>query len=155
MERLTNSNFQIPPLKDASYWLQVYFKLKDYENIGTVEELEEAKTQFDNINSAVEGMVAIGLCNDEDAKESILSLIKYQKSIQALEALEEIQQYRAIGTVDELKALQEKNEPKKVIEHETPYFVHWQCGNCGAEFYSGQIFCDDCGHPADWGELLK
>lgn len=73
----------------------------------------------------------------------------------AIQALKEIQEYRAIGTVEELKALKEKNEPTKVIEHETPYFVHWQCGNCGAEFYSGQIFCDDCGHPADWGELLK
>ena len=31
----------------------------------------------------------------------------------AIKALEEIQQYRAIGTVDELKALKEKNMAKK------------------------------------------
>lgn len=34
MERLTNSNKEIPTLFDnAEYWLQVYFKLKDYEDL--------------------------------------------------------------------------------------------------------------------------
>ncbi len=34
MERLTNSDKEIPTLVDnAEYWLKVYFKLKDYENL--------------------------------------------------------------------------------------------------------------------------
>ena len=34
MERLTNSDKEIPTLFDnAEYWLQAYFKLKDYENL--------------------------------------------------------------------------------------------------------------------------
>ena len=34
MERLTNSDKEIPILVDnARYWLQVYFKLKDYEDL--------------------------------------------------------------------------------------------------------------------------
>lgn len=34
MERLTNSDKEIPTLVDnAEYWLTVYFKLKDYENL--------------------------------------------------------------------------------------------------------------------------
>ena len=34
MEKLTNSDKKIPTLVDnAEYWLQVYFKLKDYENL--------------------------------------------------------------------------------------------------------------------------
>lgn len=34
MERLTNSDKEIPTLVDnAEYWLEVYFKLKDYENL--------------------------------------------------------------------------------------------------------------------------
>ena len=32
------------------------------------------------------------------------------------EALEEVKAYRAIGTIEEFKALKEKNEPKKPIE---------------------------------------
>lgn len=67
----------------------------------------------------------------------------------------ELESYKEIGTIEDFKDLKEKNEPAKVIEHEAPHFVHWQCGNCGAEFYSGQKFCDECGHPADWGDLLK
>ena len=34
MERLTDSNKEIPTLVDnAEYWLEVYFKLKDYEDL--------------------------------------------------------------------------------------------------------------------------
>lgn len=34
MERLTNRNKEIPTLVDnAEYWLEVYFKLKDYEDL--------------------------------------------------------------------------------------------------------------------------
>ena len=34
MERLTESNKEIPTLVDnAEYWLKVYFKLKDYEDL--------------------------------------------------------------------------------------------------------------------------
>lgn len=43
-ERLTNSDKEIPTLNDnAEYWLQVYFKLKDYETIGTIEEFKALK----------------------------------------------------------------------------------------------------------------
>lgn len=42
-ERLTNSDKEIPTLDDnAEYWLQVYFKLKDYEAIGTIDEFKQA-----------------------------------------------------------------------------------------------------------------
>ena len=35
MERLTESNKEIPTLVDnAEYWLKVYFKLKEYEDLG-------------------------------------------------------------------------------------------------------------------------
>ena len=34
MERLTNSDKEIPTLSDnAEYWLKAYFKLKDYEDL--------------------------------------------------------------------------------------------------------------------------
>lgn len=43
-ERLTNGDKEIPTLNDnAEYWLQVYFKLKDYEAIGTIEEFKALK----------------------------------------------------------------------------------------------------------------
>lgn len=44
MERLTNSDKEIPTLVDnAGYWLKVYFKLKEYEDLElkNLEELEK------------------------------------------------------------------------------------------------------------------
>lgn len=61
--------------------MKVFDEVLAYRKIGTVEELKEAKTLFDSIDSAVDSIVALGLCGYEDAKESILSLVKYSKSI--------------------------------------------------------------------------
>ena len=38
MERLTNSEKEIPPLVDnVEYWIKVYFKLKEYEDLEDLE----------------------------------------------------------------------------------------------------------------------
>lgn len=107
----------------------------------------------------------------------------------AIQALEEIQQYRAIGltpelieamqghnialindlgeyqsigTIDEFKALKEKDEPKKPepIDYEKYTDIvtnakflrgaYW-CPNCEHTVRSG-IYCDDCGQALDWSE---
>ena len=64
----------------------------------------------------------------------------------AIKALEEIQQYRAIGTVEEFKALKEKNEPKKPIIHGLGqrYCPVCKCG--GADHF----YCPNCGQKLDW-----
>ena len=62
-----------------------------------------------------------------------------------IQALEEIQQYKAIGTIEEFKALKEKNTPKKVAyqgEHE-------KCPNCGSFHVFGK-HCTECGQAVDY-----
>lgn len=59
----------------------------------------------------------------------------------AIQALEEIQQYRAIGTIEEVKVLKEKSEPKKPIIHGLGqrYCPICKCG--GADHF----YCARCG----------
>lgn len=64
---------------------------------------------------------------------------------EVMKALEEIQQYRAIGTIEEFKALKEKNTPKKVAyqgEHE-------KCPSCGSFHVFGK-HCTECGQAVDY-----
>ena len=79
----------------------------------------------------------------------------------AREALAEIQQYRAIGTIEEFKALKEKNEPKKAIgkrKHDEAY-----CPACNEVISDGEFWaldeyvhhCNYCGQAVkgvDWSE---
>ena len=63
----------------------------------------------------------------------------------AIQALEKVQQFEAIGTIEELKALKEKNTPKKVayqVEHE-------KCPNCGSFHVFGK-HCTECGQAVDY-----
>ena len=72
-------------------------------------------------------------------------------------AVKELEQYRAIGTVDEFKALKEKNEPKKAIKNNPIINDFWSeesmlCPNChGWVSRLGYCFCDKCGQKLDWG----
>ena len=59
----------------------------------------------------------------------------------AIKALEEIQQYRAIGTVSEFRELKEKATAK-----------FSPCPKCGSVRSLGDGFCYDCGTALDWSE---
>lgn len=66
----------------------------------------------------------------------------------AISALEEIQQYRAIGTVGECREATEKQRayrPIKLID----CVYGCKCGNKVTECFQ---YCDMCGQRLDWGE---
>ncbi len=64
---------------------------------------------------------------------------------EATELLEEVEQYRALGTVEELKEAREKQTPKKPINNECPIceepIPRWDTR-----------YCPDCGQALKWGE---
>lgn len=72
----------------------------------------------------------------------------------AIEALEEIEQYRALGTVEELKEAKEKQIAKKP-ESKQRFADLWLgvCHSCTANgVYSEMDYCDKCGQAIDWSE---
>lgn len=67
-------------------------------------------------------------------------------------ALEEIQQYRAIGTIEEFKDLKEKSVVKKPRFYAHNYYCT-ECGNLvGNNEFEWQrlLYCDKCGQKLDW-----
>ena len=74
--------------------------------------------------------------------------------------MEELQQYRAIGTIEEFKALKEKSVAKKPTPIDYEKYIDvvqnakflrgacW-CPNCKHTVRSG-AYCDDCGQKLDW-----
>ena len=93
-------------IENYSLYKEYKAKVKQYEAIGTVEELKEAKEQYDNINSVAESVSLSGLCDYGTAKEAVITEIKRNLDYS-------LKEYQKIGTVEEFKALKEKNEPKK------------------------------------------
>ena len=73
----------------------------------------------------------------------------------AIQALEEIQQYRAIGTVEECGAAVEKQKAKKPQKTESEgyrYTDTYRCPNCGGNFSGTRIanYCYHGGQELDW-----
>lgn len=69
----------------------------------------------------------------------------------AIKALEEIQQYHAIGTVEECRAAVEKQIPFK--PRTTRLIIGIGRCKCGAEFLNdGTNYCGNCSQKSDWGD---
>ena len=71
-------------------------------------------------------------------------------------ALEEVQKYRAIGTPDECRAAVEKQKAKKPTKDQ---YSHYCCPNCSwivyKDEYGGRYLnhCENCGQTIDWSDV--
>lgn len=80
-----------------------------------------------------------------------------EKAETIIKGFEELEQYRAIGTVEECRAAVEKQRAKKPIkdrEQEIRYTSAYSCPTCGRGFTGTGIadYCYHCGQKLDWGE---
>ena len=93
-------------------------------------------------------------------REIETDLYRFSKDVvdMLFQAFEEAEQYRVIGTVEEFKALKEKNEPKKPINYDKHYY---KCPICNRDigvdddslYVYGEEpphFCQNCGTEFDW-----
>lgn len=124
-ERLTDSNKEIPSLEhNEGFWLKVYFKLKDYEAIGTIEEFKALKEK--QYNCTIKN-----LTNECSYKETGCSDCKGYW---------------------EIRKLLEKNVAKKPRFYAHNYYCT-ECGNLvGNNEFEWQrfLYCDKCGQRLDW-----
>lgn len=69
----------------------------------------------------------------------------------AIESMKEVEQYRALGTVEELKEAREKQVAKKPnIVGE--FFRLAECSDCHTVIQFKQEYCHKCGNKVDWEE---
>ncbi len=81
----------------------------------------------------------------------------YKTNDMAIQALEEVQQYREIGTLEECRTAREKQIPMKPktnrIDSET---IYCKCPSCNITtvLYRNCImnYCKECGQKLDWSE---
>lgn len=77
----------------------------------------------------------------------------------AISAIEEIQQYREIGTVEECQEAIEKQKPVKSEDYDEDLFIihgYFVCPSCGctiiADEFSDHKYCLNCGQALLWEE---
>ena len=73
-------------------------------------------------------------------------------------ALEEIQQYRAIGTLEECRVAVEKQIPKKYVWRKQKWYRNGKiaykcCGSCQKSMVTrNMMYCTNCGQKLDWSD---
>ena len=90
-------------------------------------------------------------------------VVEHEENLIAIQALEEVQKYREIGSIEECRALREMQIAKKPIPIDYKKYIgvidnasflrgaYW-CPNCKHVVKSGS-FCKDCGQTLDWSDL--
>ena len=88
----------IKALEEKTKFNEIMHELSEYQAIGTVEELQEAKMQYNNIHSIAEKTALMGLSDYGTAKEALITEMK--RSLDCL-----LKEYQSIGTIEEFKTL--------------------------------------------------
>lgn len=71
----------------------------------------------------------------------------------AIQALEEAQQYRAIGTPEECReAVEKQMDEKPTAVFGTFGGTEYECKNCGSDVCYGDEYCRWCGQKLDWSD---
>lgn len=104
------------------------------------------------VNEAIERLECMRLFMEINDKQNESKFLEddYIANKMAIQALKEIQQYRAIGTIEEFKALKEKNELKKVIRLSDNEYYDYKCPTCGMpdKDCMGKKYCN-CGQALE------
>lgn len=97
-----------------------------------------------------------------NGKDGCYSITEYQEAkTVAVQALEEIQQYHAIGTLEECRAAVEKQTARRPDYEGDGYadghlvYDTWICPCCGKHYevdYDNYNYCPDCGQKLDWSD---
>lgn len=75
----------------------------------------------------------------------------YEDMEMAIKALEEIQKYQAIGTVEECRLAKERLIQKKAVVGKIYKTMgYYQCPICGGLLMRNEKFCNDCGQRIGW-----
>lgn len=82
-------------------------------------------------------------------KESSVKRVTEAREV-AIQALSEIQQYKAIGTVEELQELKEKNTEKRFNIFESHGMRQFVCGCCDRPILITNNYCSFCGQKIEW-----
>ena len=118
-------------------------EIQQYRAIGTVEEIQKKMEELerwhtDRINENIKNPFAYtstSICHNCDHKDEY---------IEELET--EVTEYKSIGTIEEFKALKEKNTPKKPFGG----MYDWTCPTCGTYHSTHGKCCSECMQMILW-----
>lgn len=80
--------------------------------------------------------------------------ISREESLILCKLLDELEQYRALGTVEELRVARDKQIEKKPKRHPGNEKLNY-CPSCGLYYggLRGFEYCSDCGQKLNWKEV--
>ena len=124
--------------------------MTENEALKTLEDLQRLLTHYRHISTELTEANGIAIQALEEI-QAYRAIGLTPELIQAMQGhniamINELEEFQKIGTVEELQALKEKAEPKKVILRKDGTY---DCV-CGNAVIKTECYCSDCGQKLDW-----
>lgn len=115
------------------------------------------------IKKAIETMRLVEIAEVQDEEGMVIDAgAEMQRDIEtAISAMQELEKYRELGTLEEChEAIEKQNSKPPYYEGDGyadgyPVYDTWICPYCGQDFeveYDEYEYCPNCGQHIDWGE---
>ena len=111
---------------------------------GMTENEEKAVKFIENIKSHAT-VTLDHIAKEEPNVSPLIYKGREEKADTILKMIEELRQYRAIGTPEECRAAVEKQKPKKPVMDGYCCFESYECPTCHHDISNEQKYCDKCG----------
>ena len=113
----------------------------------------------EEISAAIENLEAIEIIDAQEDTGMVTDAPKeiYEAFGTAISAMQELQQYRAIGTVEECREARELQQAKRPLlggnpdMPDTDIFICPACSGVVGIDEERAAYCADCGQAIDWG----
>lgn len=126
---------------------------------------DEYYSMHEAINTAISAMKEIQELHDQGLSLERLKDINFRKSVVEhinydayMRLMDELEEYKQIGTLEEVLEAAEKQKakkPKNVNAEGYRYTDTYRCQTCGGNFSGTGIadYCYHCGQAIDWSEV--
>lgn len=149
--------------KEKDTLARTFRNFKDYGNpkstiTSGAEKAQKEAEQYEHISKLFEELKAYRAIGTIDQINEVIHFLDLENDNGLINDMTLLNQYRAIGTIEEFKALKEKSMARKPLPKGTHKGIdNFYCPNCNHPLTNRHEqcelpYCDICGQRLDWGE---
>ena len=145
--------------KEKDTLARTFRNFKDYGNpkstiTSGAEKAQKEAEQYEHISKLFEELKAYRAIGTIDQINEVIHFLDLENDNGLINDMTLLNQYRAIGTIEEFKGLKEKSMARKPRFYAHNYYCT-ECNNLvGNDEFEWQrfLYCDKCGQKLDWSE---
>lgn len=149
-------------IKEAEIQIDMYESILYNKDFEPKNDNSNYERKLDFLKTAISAMQELQALHDQGLSLERLKDIDFRKDVVEhinydvyMSLMDELEEYREIGTLEEVREAVEKQKAKKSIDIRGDKLKFCTCPYCGRRItdVEGGNYCQNCGQALDWSEV--